>query len=106
MQAPGQAVVGQSLLQNVLDGGVDVHGLIGGWGSDRLCLLGLSSLSIGNDFFLSACGLQYRQSLDLRARPILFVSHMIHTTYERTQKWLSTHCMLGEIEDGWSCGMA
>ncbi len=52
MQAPGQAIVCQSLLQNVLDGGVDVHGLIGSRSSrGRLCLL---SLSIGHNFLLSA----------------------------------------------------
>ena len=50
VQAPGQAVVCQGLLQNVLDGGVDVHGLIRSRSGDWLGL----SLSIGHNFFLSA----------------------------------------------------
>ena len=51
MQAPGQAIVGQGLLQHVLHGSVDIHGLIGRRRGDRLCL----SLSIGHNLFLSTC---------------------------------------------------
>lgn len=58
MQAPGQAIISKGLLQNVLNCGVDVHGLIGGRSSDWLCLslsISLSiGLSIGHNFFLSA----------------------------------------------------